>query len=143
MAAIRRTKLVELGWRMHRWLYQVSGGRIGRRMNRMPVLLLITTGRKSGKRRPAALQYVPDGDAFVVIASHAGEPTHPAWFLNLQANPEVEVQVRNRTLPMRAREAEGDERERLWKKIVETDPAYQEYQDRVSRRIPVVVLEPR
>jgi deazaflavin-dependent oxidoreductase (nitroreductase family) len=141
--AIRRTKMVELGWRVHRWLYRVSGGRIGRRMNRMPVLLLITTGRQSGKRRPVALQYVPEGESFVVIGSHAGEPTHPAWFLNLQANPDVTVQVGKRTFPARAREAEGEERERLWRRIVETDHAYQEYQGRVSRRIPVVVLDPR
>jgi deazaflavin-dependent oxidoreductase (nitroreductase family) len=86
---------------------------------------------------------VPDGESFVVIGSHAGEPTHPAWFLNLQANPDVEVQVGSRTRPMRAREAEGEERDRLWRRIVETDHAYQEYQERVTRRIPVVVLEPR
>jgi deazaflavin-dependent oxidoreductase (nitroreductase family) len=143
MAAIRRTKAVEFAWRAHRWIYRVSGGRIWTRMGGMPILLLTTTGRKSGEPRPVALQHLRDEDAFVVIASHAGEPTHPAWFLNLQANPEATVQVQGKITPVRFREAEGEERERLWTQAVAVHPAYEEYRGRVERRIPVVVLEPR
>jgi F420H(2)-dependent quinone reductase len=143
VAAIRRTKMVELAWRAHRWIYRVSGGRLWTRMSGMPILLLTTTGRKSGEPRPVALQHVKDGDRFIVIGSHAGEPKHPAWFLNLEANPEATVQIGKETTPVRAREAEGEERDRLWKQVVEIDPAYDEYRERVERRIPVVILEPR
>lgn len=142
MPPVRRNKVVAFAWRAHRWIYQVSGGRIWRRNAGMPILLLTTTGRKSGEPRPVALQHLKDGDDFVVIASYAGEPKHPAWFLNLQAHPDATVQVGKQVTRVRAREAEGEEREQLWRRIVEADDAYDVYRGRAERRIPVVLLEP-
>ena len=86
--------------------------------------------------------YLPKGDSYVVIASYLGEPRHPAWWLNLQGNPTAEIRVGSRRLTVVAREADGDERERLWKEIVARQADYAEYQQRTQRRIPVVVLDP-
>ena len=108
----------------------------------LPTLLLTTTGRKSGEPRALPLIYGEDGDAFVVIASKGGMPTHPVWFLNLEANPECELQVGAKALSARARVAEGTERERLWKQLAEIYPPYDDYQAKTDRQIPVVVLEP-
>jgi deazaflavin-dependent oxidoreductase (nitroreductase family) len=143
MAAARKTPIVELFWKIHPHLYRWTGGRIGGRMMGLPVLLLTTRGRRSGRQRTNALMYLPADDRYVVIASYLGEPRHPAWWLNLKASPETTIQVGPRTLPVVAREAEGEERERLWKEIVGRQGDYAEYQQRTERRIPVVVLEPR
>jgi len=109
----------------------------------LPTLLLTTTGRKSGEPRALPLIYGEAGESFVVIASKGGLPTHPVWYLNLQANPACELMVGARALSARARVAEGDERERLWKEMAEIYPPYDEYQERAgARTIPVVVLDP-
>ena len=143
MAAMKRNAIVELFWKLHPRLYRWSGGRIGGRLVGLPVLLLWTRGRRSGARRENALTYVASGDAFVVYASVLGEERHPAWYLNLRAQPEAEIQVGARRLAVRARDAEGAERERLWQAVVEAQPDYADYARRTQRRIPVVVLEPR
>jgi deazaflavin-dependent oxidoreductase (nitroreductase family) len=140
--AVTRNAFVELFWRVHPALYRLTGGRLGGELMGMPVLLLTTTGRKSRAPRTTALTYLPRGDAMVVIASVLGEPRHPAWWLNLAADPVARVRVRDRTLAVRAREAQGAEREELWRAVVERTPDYAEYQARTTRRIPVVVLEP-
>ena len=142
MPAVRRTAFMELVWRVHRGLYSLTGGRVGGRMMGMPVLLLTTTGRRSGQPRTSPLMYLPDGEACVVIASNAGEPRHPAWWLNLLDQPRATVQRGNRVLPVVAREAQGEEREQLWARLVRAEPSYQTYAQRTTRRIPVVVLEP-
>ena len=142
MAAIRKNKAVELFWKVHRFLYRVSGGRIGGRVIGMPVLMLTTKGRKSGEPRSNVLTYVQKGDAFVVYASYAGEPTHPAWWLNLVADPHATVQRGQEMVPVVAREAEGQERADLWAEVLRVAPDYAEYEKRTTRRIPVVVLEP-
>ncbi len=142
MPAVRRTRLMELFWKVHPWIYRASRGRILGRMLGMPVLLLTTTGRKSGIDRTTPLMYLPKGERRVVIASYAGEPRHPAWFLNLKTNPRAKIQVRGERLAVIAREAEGEERARLWSEVVESESGYAEYERRTSRRIPVVVLEP-
>jgi deazaflavin-dependent oxidoreductase (nitroreductase family) len=142
MAAPRRTPVLQLVWKVHPWLYRVTGGRVGGRMIGMPVLLLTTTGRRSGTPRTRALTYLPHGDAAVVIASNAGDARHPDWWLNLRANPEAEMMQGSRTCRIRAREADGDERARLWSAAVARWPGYAEYEGRTTRRIPVVVLEP-
>jgi deazaflavin-dependent oxidoreductase (nitroreductase family) len=110
-------------------------------MANLPVLLLDTVGRRTGAPRTNALTYLPWGDAFVVVASVLGEPKHPAWYLNLVANPEVGVQVGARRIRARAREAEGEERERIWDAVVKASPDYEQYRGMTQRRIPVVVLE--
>jgi deazaflavin-dependent oxidoreductase (nitroreductase family) len=142
MAAMRRTKLVDLFWKVHPAVYQATGGRILGRVLGMPVLLLTTRGRRSGAHRTTALTYHPAASGYVVIGSFLGEPRHPGWVHNLRANPRAEVQVGRRHIPVVAREAEGSERERLWSEVVAREPSYRAYAERTGRRIPVVVLEP-
>lgn len=142
MPAVKRTRTMEMVWRLHRWLYWVSGGRIGGTMMGMPVLLLTTTGRRSAAPRTSPLMYFPEGDACVVIASNAGEPKHPAWWLNLRQSPRATVQRGGEITPVVAREAQGDERARLWARLVGMEPSYETYRQRTTRQIPVVVLEP-
>jgi deazaflavin-dependent oxidoreductase (nitroreductase family) len=105
------------------------------------ILLLTTTGRKSGKELTMPLIFGEDGDSQVLVASRGGAPEHPGWYLNLEANPEVGVQVKGDTFRARARTAEGEERERLWKAMNEIWPHYDEYQTKTTRQIPVVVLD--
>jgi deazaflavin-dependent oxidoreductase (nitroreductase family) len=133
---------MELFWKLHPRLYRLTGGLIGGKVYGMPVLLLNTTGRRSGTPRTSALMYVPHGKACVVVASHAGEPTHPAWWHNLRATPRATIQRGREVTPVVAREAQGEERERLWAEFVRRDEGYAEYARRTTRRIPVVVLDP-
>jgi deazaflavin-dependent oxidoreductase (nitroreductase family) len=109
----------------------------------LPTLLLTTTGRKSGEARPLPLIYGEAGESFVVIASKGGMPTHPVWFLNLEAKPECELMVGPRAVSARARVAEGDERAKLWANMAKIYPPYDAYQKSAGERtIPVVVLDP-
>jgi deazaflavin-dependent oxidoreductase (nitroreductase family) len=126
---------------VHTGLYRLTGGKVGGRMWNAPVLLLTATGRKTGKRRTTPLLYGLDGDSLVVIASKGGDPKHPAWYLNARG-AEAEVQIGRERRRVRARDAEGDERERLWALMVGVYPEYAEYQKKTTRQIPVVVLEP-
>jgi deazaflavin-dependent oxidoreductase (nitroreductase family) len=128
----------------HKGVIKLTGGRLGWKAGSMTVLELTTTGRKSGQQRTVLLTSpVKEGDAFVIIASKGGEPTHPAWFLNLQANPECTVSLRGATArPMRARVARGEERARLWPAITGAYKGYASYQRKTDREIPVVFLEP-
>jgi F420H(2)-dependent quinone reductase len=125
---------------LHIALYRRSGGRIGGTINDVPILLLDHVGRKSGKKRTLPLMYAPDGDDLVLIASFGGAPKHPAWYLNLTANPETTVQVGKERREVRAVEVEGEERSRLWDKAAAAYPPYNVYQRRTERRIPVVKL---
>lgn len=142
MPAVTRNKAVELFWRIHPFIYRLTGGRVLGRVLGVPVLLLTTKGRKTGEARTKPLLYLAHGDAFVVAASYAGEPRHPAWWLNLLADPKALVQIGRRVIEVWAREAEGQERERLWQGIVAMESGFAEYERRTTRRIPVVVLEP-
>jgi deazaflavin-dependent oxidoreductase (nitroreductase family) len=109
----------------------------------LPCLLLVTRGRKTGKTSMLPLIYGEFGDAFVIIASKGGAPAHPAWYLNLEAEPECEIQVGNDHHRIRARTAEGEEREKLWRLMADIYPPYNDYQVAAADRlIPVVVLEP-
>lgn len=108
----------------------------------LPTLLLTTTGRKSGEPRPLPLIYGEAGQSYVVIASKGGMPNHPLWFRNLEAKPECDLLVGAKAVSARARIAEGEERERLWKMMVEVYPPYTDYQKSTERVIPVVVLDP-
>jgi deazaflavin-dependent oxidoreductase (nitroreductase family) len=120
---------------------RLTGGRFVK-VGPMDALLLTTTGRVSGERRDVALNYLPDGDSYIVVASYAGEDRDPAWWRNLKTDPDAEVRVSGARVRVRAREVDGAERERLWARIVAKDPAYDEYQHRTKRRLPVVVLKP-
>ena len=105
------------------------------------ILLLTTKGRRSGEERTHPLIFREDGDNYVIVASRGGDSRHPGWFVNLRADPEVEVQVKADRFRARARIAEGEERERLWKLMAEVWPDYDDYQARTDRQIPIVVLE--
>ncbi|MFD9962742.1 nitroreductase family deazaflavin-dependent oxidoreductase [Amycolatopsis sp. NPDC058986] len=129
---------------VHRGLLKISGGRAGWRVANMPVLELTTIGRKSGQPRSVMLTSpLRDGDAVVVVASRGGDDHHPAWFLNLRDNPDVEVALQGESRqPMRARVATPEERQRLWPKITADYRNYANYQTKTDREIPLVLLEP-
>jgi deazaflavin-dependent oxidoreductase (nitroreductase family) len=107
------------------------------------VLLLTTTGRKSGKRRTTPLLYGEDAGRYVVVASVGGAPKHPAWYLNLRTDPEATIQVGGRTLGVRAETATPEERARLWTVMTRIYASYDDYQAKTSREIPIVILTPR
>jgi deazaflavin-dependent oxidoreductase (nitroreductase family) len=119
------------------WDASLGGGK-----GLVPTLLLTTTGRKSGSVLTLPLIFGRSGPDYVVVASKGGAPTHPAWYLNLQTNPEVEVQVKAEKFTARAHTAEGAERTALWRKMVEIYGPYEQYQTKTDRQIPVVVLKP-
>jgi deazaflavin-dependent oxidoreductase (nitroreductase family) len=122
--------------------YRETGGEVGHIWKRgSKILLLTTTGRKSGKTSTTPLIYEAEGDRYVIVASKGGAPEHPGWYLNLQKTPEVELQVKDEVFPARASTAEGEERERLWKLVAQQWPDYDKYQAGTDRKIPVVVLE--
>ena len=129
---------------VHQWLYEVSDGRIGTNLGGRPMLLLRTVGRKTRQPRTAALLWVPDGDAWAVIASKGGAPQHPGWYHNLIAQPDVEIQGGRERIPVRAHVAEGEQRARIWARADEVNQGqYMVYQSRTKRPIPVIVLERR
>ena len=121
--------------------YQETKGEQGYIWNGAPILLLTTKGRSSGQSRTTPLIFVQDGDNVVIIASKGGAPEHPAWYLNLEAEPRIQVQVKDDVYDAIARTATGAERERLWPKAVKNWPQYADYQAATEREIPVVVLE--
>ena len=108
----------------------------------LPTLLLTTIGRKSGEPRQAPLIYGEHGDSFVIVASKGGMPSHPIWFLNLEADQNCEIQVGAKHYQAKARIAEGDERQAIWDHMVGVYPPYVDYQSNTDRKIPVVVLDP-
>jgi len=123
--------------------FRANAGRVGGPFDGAPMLILHTRGAKSGQPRANPLVYQPAGDAWVVFASKAGSPTNPAWFHNLVANPDIEIEVGADTIPVRARVAEGDEREKIWTKQKQLMPGFADYEAKANRQIPVIVLERR
>lgn len=133
-----------LTFRLHRAVYRLSGGRLlSTSGSAMPVLLLTTTGRKTGQPRTWPLNYLPDGDTLVIVASNRGHPPHPAWYLNLTAQPAVRIQRGSKTQQAIARLATPEERARLWPQLVRLEPLYAQYERDTTRAIPVVVLSPQ
>jgi len=130
---------------VHADVYRLTNGLVGHRFpGAPPMLLLDHVGAKSGVRRTTPLVYVKDGpETVVVVASKGGHPRHPAWFHNLRAHPDTNVQIGAERRPVRARGAAGAERGRLWAKALEVYPTYASYQQRTDREIPLVVLERR
>jgi len=127
--------------RGHVWLYRTTGGRLGTMGG--TVLLLTTTGAKSGQRRTNPLMGIAHGDGWLVAASAGGAPRNPAWYHNVVANPDVTVQKGSDELAMSARVAGPEERPALFAKIVESDRRFTGYETKVDRQIPVVILEPK
>lgn len=138
---VRHNPFIKLFWSLHLKLYQWSSGRIGNTLRGLPVLLLTTRGKKTGQPHTKALMYLPLEENFVVIASNLGKDDHPAWWYNLQAQPQAEVQVGANCFKVRAREADDEERERIWKALSERTSDYEQYRAWTSRRIPLVILE--
>lgn len=120
--------------------FRANGGKVGGRFEGRTLLLLHTRGAKSGRERINPLATVKDGDSHVVIASKGGSPTHPDWYFNVLANPVVTVETGKETFEARARVAEEPERSRLYDKMVEMMPAFDEYRRKTQREIPVIVL---
>ncbi len=126
----------------HVRVYRETKGERGYHWRGTTILLLNTTGRRSGEPRTMPLIHRTDGDRFVVVASKGGWKHNPLWYENLQANPDVTIEVKGETIPVRASVAEGEERARLWSLMTEVWPSYDTYQKRTEREIPVVVLSP-
>jgi deazaflavin-dependent oxidoreductase (nitroreductase family) len=127
----------------HRGLMKLTGGRVGWQAGSMPVVELTTTGRKSGQPRTVLLTSpVQEGSTYVVVASRGGDDQHPAWFLNLRDNPDVEVTTRGETRRMHARAADAAERARLWPLVTAEHKNYAGYQKKTDREIPLVLLQP-
>jgi len=136
------TRTFRLLGKINKPVYRLSGGRIGGRVGKAPVLLLTTTGRRSGLERTAPVVYLEDGDNVVVINTNAGHEKVPAWSLNLKAKPRAEVEIGRQRRPVLARIAEGAEREDLWRRHNIQYSGFDEYDERISRRPEVWVLEP-
>jgi deazaflavin-dependent oxidoreductase (nitroreductase family) len=147
----RMLDVVERSWPVlrramggHTAIYRATKGVIGHRIPGLGSMLLLDhVGAKSGTKRTSPLLYGREGDAYVIVASKGGNPKNPAWYHNLRANPETTVQVGSKRIPVRARVAEGEERDRLFRKMESIYSGYSDYQKRTERTIPIVVLEPR
>jgi deazaflavin-dependent oxidoreductase (nitroreductase family) len=134
----------KVGTGIHRAVFNASKGRIFGKAFGMPLVELVTTGRRSGRERSTMLAVpITDGDRLVLVASFGGDDRHPAWYLNLQANPEVRATIAGSTRTMIARTATEEERAELWPRITSVFEGYARYQERTERPIPVVVLEPK
>ena len=128
----------------HTGVYRATGGRIGHRVPGLPPMLLLDhVGAKSAKLRTSPLVYVRDGEDLVLVASKGGHPKNPAWFYNLEANPDTEVQVGSERRQVHARVAGAEEHDRLWPQALKVYGGYADYQKRTKRQIPLVILEPR
>ena len=137
-----RRVLIRALSRIHARVYGISKGRILGRIAGMPVLLLTTTGRESGKPRTAPLTYFRDGEDLVIIGSFGGSDTPPAWWLNLQRDPTASVLIGRTASTVLARAATSEEHNRLWLLVTSTHPGYARYQGRTARPIPIVMLTP-
>ncbi len=122
--------------------FRANGGKVGGNHEGWPMLILHTTGARSGKEHLSPLVYLPDDDRMVIIASAGAQPKHPDWYHNLVANPNVTVEVGTDTIAVTAREAHGEERDTLYARQAARFPFFAEYERKTSRTIPVIVLEP-
>jgi deazaflavin-dependent oxidoreductase (nitroreductase family) len=143
MPAVRLNPMLRVMWKLHRFVLRVSGGRVGSRMGSMKVLLLETTGHKTGHSRTVGLSHLGLDGRYFVMASYAGEDRDPAWAKNLRAHPSATVTIGGRSTPVVARALEGAEREAMFGRFVEADAAYREYRARTTREIPVFELRPK
>ena len=129
--------------RVHIAIYRVSGGVLGSRLPARSFLLLTTIGRKSGQERVTPIFYIPHGPDFMLVASNWGEPSAPIWWLNLQAHPQARVRAGRKDLTVVARQADAEERSRLWPSLVARYREFERYQQRLTREIPLVILSPQ
>lgn len=124
------------------FLIRISRGRLGSQLGHQSILILHTTGRKSGQPRTVPIAYFRDGTNFFIVASNWGKDNHADWYLNLKKQPDAKLELDGRVIPVRAHDAEGEEYARLWKIASDHNPPYLEYQKKTARPIPVVVFEP-
>ncbi len=127
---------------IHIFLYRLTGGKIGGRIQGLNVLFLTTTGRKTGKQRITPLGYFEHNGSYVIIGSNAGADAHLAWFHNLKRHPHTTIQINNKQIEVNAEIAGPDERTQLWTRLIEISPSYAYYAKRTSRKIPLVILRP-
>ncbi len=123
-------------------LYQLTDGKFGGRVQGLQVLLLTTTGRKTGRERTTPLGYFMENDNYIITASNAGRDTHPAWFYNLRANPHVRIEIQDRQIEAEAEVVAPQKRSALWSQLISLSPAYANYAKKTSREIPLVILRP-
>jgi deazaflavin-dependent oxidoreductase (nitroreductase family) len=123
-------------------IYRLSGGKLGGNMRGFKVLLLTTTGRKSGKVRTTPLGYFDNQDGYVIVASNGGQPANPAWYHNLKSDPRVTAQVLDKVMPVTAEVLSGEARAQAWQQVIATAPAYANYEKKTTREIPLVLLRP-
>lgn len=128
--------------RGHIWVYRRTNGRFGAKLLWFPAALVTTTGRRSGRPRTTPTLYLADGDRVILPASFGGRDADPAWYLNIESNPEVHVQIRDREFDLIARDATEDERKRYWPRLIKMYPPYRGYREAAHRPIPLVVCEP-
>ena len=128
--------------RLQIFMYRRSGGKSFGHLRGMPILLLTTIGRKSGKQRVTPVMYIRDGNNNVVTASNSGEDKHPGWFVNLRANPQITIEVDGMTKSVMAHQASPEEKARLWLQLVEQAPFFDGYRKKTRRDIPMVILQP-
>jgi F420H(2)-dependent quinone reductase len=127
--------------RAHIWVYRRTNGRLGAKLLWFPAALITTTGRKTGQQRTTPTLYLRDGDRVVLPASYGGRASHPGWYRNLQADPKVHIQIRGEHLDLIARDANDDERNLYWRKLIRIYPPYRGYRQAADRVIPLVVCE--
>ena len=134
--------VVNLVDRTMTWVYEKSDGRLGSRLGKMGMLVLHTTGRKSGEKRSHTLQYMPDGASYVIVASNNGQDRHPGWYHNVLSNPHVRIQIGRRRQAALATVAGPEEYAQLWPRLITQNPPWEAYARRTTRKIPVVILHP-
>ena len=126
----------------HVWIYRLTGGRLGGSIMGLRVLLLHTTGRKSGKAYTTPLGFYEQAEGYLLAGSNGGRPVHPAWYLNLISKPQTTVQIGGKVIPVTAEALAGEAREQGWQQVITAAPNYANYQKKTTRQIPVVLLRP-
>jgi deazaflavin-dependent oxidoreductase (nitroreductase family) len=134
--------LFKLFMTFHVGMYRLTGGKLGGMMRGFKVVLLTTVGRKSGKTYTTPLGCFDDESGYLVVASNAGLPTHPAWYFNLKSNPHVTIQVLDKVMSATAEVLSGEARSQAWKQVITTAPSYADYEKKTTREIPLVLLHP-
>jgi deazaflavin-dependent oxidoreductase (nitroreductase family) len=142
MSEMMQKQLFRLTMAIHIFLYRLTGGRFGGEMRGFKVLLLTTTGRKSGQKRTTPLGYFDYDGGYVIAASNAGLPRNPGWYYNLMNNHRATVEVKDREIMVVPEEATGNLRNQLWEQLIKQAPSYAEYPKQTTREIPVVILRP-
>ena len=127
---------------LHILIYRISGGKLANKMVNMEVLILHSIGRKTGKKRVIPITYFKENDDYILTASNGGAPKNPGWYHNLKNNPQTVIEINNKTIPVTARQASPQEKERLWAKLITITDQYKKYKNRTNRDIPMMILTP-